>query len=109
MRLIRASGGGLSGKGCVGHNSSPGVSLFGTGRSSTPKMGWPVSRLRINSKPIFVICASAGIVLPSCFTSINAGGALRRAQIVVPDVVMNHLVIPAQLTGAASSASTQFA
>ena len=40
--------GGLVGKGCVGEVSSPSASLFGTGRSSTPKIGFPVSRLRMN-------------------------------------------------------------
>src|SRR5579859_5162500 len=42
--LSRASGGGFSGNGWVGHDASPGTSLFGTGRSSTPQTGFPVSR-----------------------------------------------------------------
>src|SRR5437899_158717 len=37
VKLMRASGGGLSGNGWVGHDSSPGTSLLGTLRSSTPK------------------------------------------------------------------------
>jgi hypothetical protein len=44
VKLTRASGGGLTGIGWVGEVSSPGTSLFGTGRSSTPKIGTPVSR-----------------------------------------------------------------
>ena len=31
----RASGGGFTGNGCVGHVASPGISLCGTGPSST--------------------------------------------------------------------------
>ena len=42
-----ASGRGRTGKGCVGDAISPATSLFGTGRSSTPKIGSPVSRLRM--------------------------------------------------------------
>src|SRR3954451_21725430 len=42
--VIRASGGGLSGNGCVGQDSSSGTWLLGTARSSTPNTGLPVSR-----------------------------------------------------------------
>ena len=42
--VTRASGGGFTGNGCVGDVASPGTSLDGTGRSSTPKMGSPVRR-----------------------------------------------------------------
>ena len=40
-------GGGFTENGCVGNAASPGTSLFATGRSSTPKIGFPVSRLRM--------------------------------------------------------------
>src|SRR5688572_3201773 len=43
----RASAGGFTGIGCVGNAHSPGTSLLGTGRSSTPKIGRPVSRFRM--------------------------------------------------------------
>src|SRR5207244_12571764 len=46
LYVFRASGGGFTGNGCVGNASSPGTSLVGTGRSSTPKIGRPVSRFR---------------------------------------------------------------
>src|SRR3954465_5071810 len=36
------SGGGLTGKGCVGDVHSPGTVVCGTGRSSIPKIGSPV-------------------------------------------------------------------
>src|ERR1044071_4642907 len=63
--VIRASGGGLTGNGCVGQYSSPGSGLSdATGRSSTPKIGWPVTRLKMNSSPCFVYWATAGIVWP---------------------------------------------
>src|SRR5260221_311840 len=75
--LTRGRGGGFSGNGCVGDDSSPSTSLFGTGRSSTPNTGLPVMRSRMNSRPIFVICATAGLVLTLRFTSISAGGALK--------------------------------
>ena len=38
------NGGGLVGKGCVGQLCSPGISLFGTGRSSIGHIGSPVTR-----------------------------------------------------------------
>src|SRR6266850_1883594 len=38
LKLIRASGGGFSGNGCVGEYHSPGASPAATGRSSTPKI-----------------------------------------------------------------------
>ena len=40
----RANGGGLVGNGCVGDDTSPGTSLFGTARSSIGQSGFPVSR-----------------------------------------------------------------
>ena len=78
-RLIEflASGGGFTGNGCVGDVFSPGTVLCGTGRSSMPNIGSPVTRLKMKSKPIFVICATAGIVLPFRVTSINVGCAPR--------------------------------
>jgi hypothetical protein len=39
-----ANAGGFVGKGCVGQDSSPGTSDFGTGRSSIGHSGLPVSR-----------------------------------------------------------------
>src|SRR5262245_5252582 len=40
----RAKGGGAVGNGCVGHACSPGMRLFGTGRSSIGQSGLPVTR-----------------------------------------------------------------
>src|SRR4029450_266013 len=37
----RANAGGFTGIGCVGNANSPGTSLFGTARSSSPKIGRP--------------------------------------------------------------------
>src|SRR6185436_13713098 len=39
---------GLTGNGCVGEYHSSGTDPFGTGRSSTPKIGFPVTRFRMN-------------------------------------------------------------
>jgi hypothetical protein len=50
--VIFANGGGLVGKGCVGHACSPGTSLFGTGRSSIGHSGSPVTRLNTYRKPV---------------------------------------------------------
>ena len=50
----RVIGSGLIGNGCVGHAASPSASVGGTGRSSTPKIGSPVSRFRKNRRPVFV-------------------------------------------------------
>src|SRR5690242_15054016 len=43
VKLSRANGGGLLGKGCVGELNSPGTSDCGTGRSSTGHRGSPVT------------------------------------------------------------------
>src|SRR5882757_10780248 len=47
--------------GCVGEASSPGISDFGTGRSSTGSRGAPVSRLSTKTCPIFVLTTTAGV------------------------------------------------
>src|SRR5580704_17048760 len=73
--VVLESGGGLTGNGSVGEYHSPGVSPLGTGRSSTPNIGLPVLRSRINNRLILLVSATAGMVLPSRLTSINAGGA----------------------------------
>src|SRR5215471_12289009 len=48
--------------GCVGQDSSPGISDFGTGTSSTGMSGAPVRRLRTKTRPIFVVMAMAGVL-----------------------------------------------
>jgi len=50
------------------------MSLAGTGRSSTGKIGWPVSRLRTNSMPDFVAWMTAGVGAPPRVTVTSAGG-----------------------------------
>ena len=75
--LTRATGGGLSGIGCVGQYSSPGTSPAGTGRSSTPWIGSPVTRFRMNMKADFPTCATAGIRSPSCSISSRPGAGGR--------------------------------
>ena len=57
---VCGTSGAHAGNGCVGEASSPGTSLFGTGRSSTGTSGLPVSRSSTNSVPIFVLTATAG-------------------------------------------------
>src|SRR5579872_3724847 len=49
-----AKGGGLLGKGCVGHACSPGTSDFGTGRSSIGHNGCPVTRSSTKRNPCLV-------------------------------------------------------
>ena len=61
-----------------------------------PKIGSPVSRLKMNSSAIFVCCATAGIVRPPRRTSMRIG---RRGQVVVPDVVVHELPEPLHLAG----------
>jgi hypothetical protein len=73
--VLRARGAGFTGKGCVGHVDSPGTVLCGTGRSSTPKIGSPVTRSKMKTSAIFVTTATAGIVRPSRFTSTSVGAA----------------------------------
>src|SRR5690348_13841661 len=48
VMLTRANGGGFTGNGCVGEYHSPGTLPLGTGRSSTPNTGLPVTRSRMN-------------------------------------------------------------
>src|SRR5690349_21591119 len=45
LNEFRDNGSGLIGNGCVADVHSPGTVVCGTGRSSTPKIGSPVSRL----------------------------------------------------------------
>src|SRR5437868_7861173 len=52
--------GGSDENGCVGHARSPGTVLAGTGRSSTGKIGAPVSRLSTNIIPVLVVWITAG-------------------------------------------------
>ena len=48
-------------KGCVGQLCSPGISVCGTGRSSTGKRGAPVRRLSTKTCPILVLITIAGV------------------------------------------------
>ena len=73
VRACRAKGGGLVGKGCVGHDCSPGTSDFGTGRSSTGQIGWPVRRSSTNRNPCLVGWITTSTFLPSCFTVRSLG------------------------------------
>jgi hypothetical protein len=73
--VLRASGAGFSGNGCVGQVFSPGTPLCGTGRSSMPKIGSPVTRSKMKTSDIFVITATAGVVLPLRVTSTSVGAA----------------------------------
>ena len=76
-KVVRPSGSGLKGNGCVGDVASPGTLLCGTGRSSMPKIGSPVSRLKTNNRLIFVITATAGTFWLFRRTVISAGAAGR--------------------------------
>src|SRR3954454_12794598 len=73
--LLRASGGGFNGNGCVGQLFSPGTSLAGTGLSSAPKIGMPVILFKIKRSPILVVSATAGMVWPFRIRVSNVGGA----------------------------------
>jgi hypothetical protein len=72
---ILESGSGFSGNGCVGAADSPSIELPGTGRSSTPNTGSPVSRLRTKTRPIFVSWMTAGTVEPFRVMSARIGCA----------------------------------
>ena len=76
-QVVRASGGGFTGIGCVAELCSSGTSLFGTGRSSTPNTGLPVTRSRIYMYPDLVVCARIGTFLPFTVTSISSGAGGR--------------------------------
>src|SRR5690606_18255589 len=53
--------------GCVGHDSSPGISLLGKGLSSTGNNGSPVTLSNTNTKPCLVAIATASTLFPSRF------------------------------------------
>ena len=63
--------------GWVGEAVSLATGEGGTGVSVTPKIGSPVTRLRMNSSALLFIAATAGMVLPSFFTSSSTGGVSR--------------------------------
>ena len=67
-------GGGFVGTGCVGHDTSPGASLLGTGRSSMGHMGFPVTRLNAKTNPALVASATMSTGFPFCRT-VNSFGA----------------------------------
>ena len=87
---------GFTGNGCVGDVCSPGTSLFGTGRSTTSKIGLPVTRLSVNSRPALLTTMSAGTVVP---VADQVDDKRRRLGVVVPDVVMHELEMPEILAG----------
>ena len=64
VKDCRANGGGAVGNGCVGHACSPGMSDFGTGRSSIGQIGSPVSRLNTKRKPCLVAWATTSTAWP---------------------------------------------
>jgi predicted TIM-barrel enzyme len=66
--------GGATGNGWVGDARSPGTSLWGTLRSSTPKIGLPVSRSSRKRLPVLEPTAIAGSVLPLRRTENRSGG-----------------------------------
>src|SRR5437016_14076940 len=57
---VRPSGTAEIAEGCVGQDSSPAMSVFGTGFSSTGMSGAPLVRLRTKTRPIVVVVALAG-------------------------------------------------
>src|SRR5690606_12103830 len=63
--------------GCVGHDSSPGISLAGKGFSSMGNTGSPVTRSNTNMKPCLVATATASMRLPSLLTVSNCGAGDR--------------------------------
>ena len=66
VKVWRMNGAGLVGKGCVGQDCSPGISLFGTGRSSIGQSGCPVTRSRTYRKPVLPACATASTCFGRC-------------------------------------------
>src|SRR5215470_3622747 len=74
LYVLRASTGGLSGNGWVKELRSPGTLLIGTGRSSTPNTGLPVSRLRMYICACLGTATSAGIFSPLTVMSMRVAG-----------------------------------
>ena len=61
-----------------------------------PNTGSPVTRSKTKTSPIFVSCTTAGIVRPA---RVDVDENRLRRQVVVPDVVMDQLLMPAADAG----------
>jgi hypothetical protein len=74
LSACELSGGVRLVKGCMRAASSSGMSLAGTARSSTGKIGAPVVRSSTNIIPVLVAWTTAGTCLPSRVSVTSAGG-----------------------------------
>src|ERR1039457_3724369 len=90
------NGGGFNGNGCVAAVTSPGVVVRGTGRSSTPYTGSPVTRSNTNNRPILVICATAGMTRPPRRMS-NSAGVERHQRVSIEPV--SHAILAVEVGG----------
>ncbi len=93
---IRDNGFGLRGKGCVGEATSPGTSLAGTGRSSTPKTGSPGRSIEHEHQSHLRHLDDSR---DQAAVAANVGEDWLRRRIEVPEVVMNELRVPAAPAG----------
>ena len=75
VKIWRAKGGGLSGRGCVSAVFSPSTSVGGTLRYSRGNSGLPVSRSNTKTCPDFVVCDTASIRRRLRSTVTRPGGA----------------------------------
>ena len=94
--MLRASGAGFTGNGCVGQVFSPGTALCGTGRSSMPKIGSPVTRSKMKTQRHLRHHRDGGRRLA---VALDVDERRRRRHVVVPDVVVHQLLMPLQLAG----------
>ena len=92
---LRSNAGGLVGNGCVGEYHSPGTS---TARPAAPRSARPARRCAIEDieQPCFVGCATA-LIAPA--VDRDVGEDRRARNVLVPDAVMDELVVPLALAG----------
>ena len=97
--------GGLVGNGCVGHACSPSTSLAGTGRSSIGQTGLPVTRSKTKANPCLVSCTTASM-RPA--VDADRDQVRRRRVVVVPQSVVDDLVVPLAHAGVRVEAHERF-
>ena len=94
--MLRASGAGFTGNGCVGHVASPGTVLCGTGRSSIAEDRLAGDAIEDEHQRHLRHHRDRG---NGAAVALDVDQRRRRRHVVVPEVVMNELPVPLQLPG----------
>ena len=95
--VCRANGGGTVGYGCVGHACSPGMLLFGTGRSSIGPQRFAGDAIEHEEETLLGgLCDGVDRLAVVA----NRDQLWRGIVVVVPQIVVHHLKMPQRLSGA---------